>query len=97
MRFVTPPLLQATFDTQLDRNHLMAFALDPAAQLVYAVGSCKYVPGMTSINLKTGEFRVVVPQAASSQPCGDRVVFARGRLLVGRPSRLSIPLPAPSL
>lgn len=75
--------LLATFDTQLDRNHLMAFAVDPAAELVYAVGSCEYVPGMTSINLKTGERRVVVPQGASSQPCGDRVVFAKNRLIVG--------------
>lgn len=88
----TKGVLQATFDTQLDRNHLMAFALDPVAQFAYAIGSCEYVPGMTSINLKTGEPRVIVLQAASSQPCGDRVVFAKGRLLVGPAVKVIDPL-----
>ncbi len=71
------------FDTRLERNHLMVFAVDSATKTVYALGSCKYVPGMTSINLETGEPQVIAPEAFTSQPCGDRVVFGSGRLLVG--------------
>jgi len=72
-----------TFDARLERNHLMVFAVDPATKTVYALGSCKYVPGMTSVNLETGEPQVIAPEAFTSQPCGDRVVFGSGRLLVG--------------
>lgn len=72
-----------TFHTRLERNHLMVFAVDPSGKTVYAVGSCHYVPGMTSVNLETGEQRVIAPEAVTSQPCGDRVVFDSGRLLVG--------------
>lgn len=74
-----------TFDTRLDRNHLMAFAIDQSGGELYAVGDCNYVPGMTAVNLATGAVRVVQPQETLGKVCGRLVRYVGGLLLVGDP------------
>jgi hypothetical protein len=73
--------LVTKLDTRLVGNHLMDFAVTKREDVVAAVGSCVYRPGVALLDLRTGESRV-----ATHQPdvCGERIVFAGNALVVGR-------------
>jgi outer membrane protein assembly factor BamB len=78
--------LKRSFDTGLERNHLMTFALDSPSRRVYVVGSCHYVPAMVTVDLDGGERRVVAPESAASKPCGERLLVSRGKVFVVGPN-----------
>jgi hypothetical protein len=73
----------ARHDLQLDGNHVMEFAVDEPAQRVFVVGSCDYVRGLVSVDLRTGTTKVLAPPRRESSPCGERIaVTPDGRRLV---------------
>jgi outer membrane protein assembly factor BamB len=82
------------FDTGLKNNHLMEFALDTAADKLYAVGSCDYVPGFSVVDLKDGT--VFVKQSAPGPPssttvCGERLAIGPNNLIVVAQTQMSVP------
>jgi hypothetical protein len=78
--------VKLSFNTGLERNHLMTFALDSLSRRAYVVGSCHYVPAMVTVNLDSGERSVIAPESAASKPCGERVLVSRGKVVVGGPN-----------
>jgi hypothetical protein len=86
------------FDTGLVGNHLMEFVVDPAAQRLYAVGSCGYTGGFSAVSLEeaglplttnnTGQWTwLTKPHAPlillSAHPCGERLSLGPSGLVVG--------------
>ncbi len=80
--------IDARLETGLEGNHLMSFALDRAADRLYAVGSCGYVPGFAALTFSTGE-RLVLAHARNV--CGEQLVVADDSVIVG-----SAPVPVAS-
>lgn len=83
--------VQRTLHTGLGNNHLMEFAVSVAAGELYAVGSCGYVPGLSAVDLRSGQDRLLVPLGGAI--CGERVVLGPDPLLV----ILDLPVPVPSV
>jgi hypothetical protein len=46
--------LERVFDTDLEGNHLMEFAVDRARERIYAIGSCGNGGGLSVVNLNNG-------------------------------------------
>lgn len=47
-------MVRRAFDTKLNGNHLMEFTVDAASNRLYAVGSCGYAGGLSSVDLGGG-------------------------------------------
>lgn len=62
LRITTTDMVLGGWDTQLVGNHVMDFAVDPAARMLYAVGSCGYQPGFSAVRL--ADARVPTPSGA---------------------------------
>ncbi len=69
-----------TFDTKLENNHLMEFAVDRTTSTLYAAGSCLYVPGLSSVSLTSGKTQLLDP--LGGQVCGERILAGADHLLV---------------
>lgn len=78
------------FDTHLYRNHLMTFAIDRKRDVLYAVGSCLYVPGLSVVDLRSGTIKVVVPEGALDAPCGETVTVLGSKLALSGAGALSL-------
>ena len=68
------------FDTKLENNHLMEFAVDEATHLLYAPGSCLYEAGLSSVNLTSGEARFI--DRLGGPVCAERIVIAGQTLIL---------------
>jgi hypothetical protein len=76
----------------LEGNHLMEFAIAPAAGL-YAVGSCGYNRGLAVADLASHKFQVLDAPGQRSAICGERIgVLDDGALLVV--AKTAAPVPA---
>jgi hypothetical protein len=86
-------VVQQTFDTRLDRNHLMEFVVDAHRQRLYAVGACAYVDGFSRVDLHA----TPPPPAELSQNngvCGERLTFtADGTEVVTGKTHVTVPDP----
>lgn len=47
-------VLDRVFNTRLERNHLMEFAVDPERQRLYAAGPCAFAGGLSVVDLNGG-------------------------------------------
>jgi hypothetical protein len=81
VRYDASRRLQAKLDTQLAGNHLMDFAVNRDEDIVAAVGSCVYRPGLALLDLGSGRSRL---STADPEVCGERIAFAGNELVVGR-------------
>lgn len=92
-------VVRRAFDTGLQGNHLMEFVADPAAERLYAVGSCGYSGGFSAASLRRpgipttptipGEWSwAIAPQPPQvllkTQPCGERLSLGSAGLVVGK-------------
>jgi len=66
----------------------MEFGIDRGLSRLFAVGSCGYVPGLTSLDLRTGHATHLGSNGSSV--CGERAVSLFGVLLI---QQLRIPAP----
>jgi hypothetical protein len=83
--------LVTKLDTRLAGNHLMDFAVNRREDVVAAVGSCVYRPGVALLDLRTGESRL---STHDPDVCGERIVFAESTLVVGRNAgQVAVPRP----
>lgn len=73
--------LTAKLDTQLAGNHLMDFAVNKREDVVAAVGSCVYRPGLALLELRSGQSRL---STHDRDVCGERIAFAGNKLVIGR-------------
>jgi len=76
----TVGVVERQFDTHLERNHLMSFAVDVRHSTLYAVGSCLYEPGLSRIDLVTGTLTVLAREGGLDAPCGETISVV-GRVL----------------
>jgi hypothetical protein len=73
--------LTAKLDTRLAGNHPMDFAVSKREDVVAAVGSCVYRPGLALLDLRSGQSRLSTQER---DICGERIAFAGNKLVVGR-------------
>ncbi len=83
--------VQRTFNTGLKNNHLMEFVVNRTSNQLYAAGSCGYVPGLSLVNLASGETHLLVPLGGAI--CGERIALAAAPVIVIL--RLQLPVPPP--
>ncbi len=81
-------VLDRVFDTQLEGNHLMKFAVDRERQGIYAVGSCDYAGGLSVLKLSDGGQRANMnADGRSWQVLGNPVpkpqIFIKNREICG--------------
>jgi hypothetical protein len=85
------------WDTKQEGNHMLDLALDAREGRLYALGSCGYRGGLSRIDLKTNEVKVLAPSlpgvdfARERLVCGERVVVGPGSLLVVGKTAQAIP------
>jgi hypothetical protein len=81
VRYDASRRLVRKLDTRLAGNHLMDFAVTKREDVLAAVGSCVYRPGVALLDLRTGRARVSTQR---QDVCGERIALAGNALVVGR-------------
>lgn len=81
------------WDSGLPGNHLMEVGFDAEAGRLYAIGSCGYAGGLSTIDLHTDQVRRLASPAGPRNPdtslplsfiCGERIEAGLGGLVVAR-------------
>ncbi len=98
--------LREGFDTDLQQTHLMEFALDERAGMVYAISPCGYPPGLSAVDVRragvpltttdyeTGKLSLgsfPKPLMRTESVCGARIAIADGIAVIGK---TAIPVPS---
>ncbi len=85
------------WDTKLEGNHMLDLALGAREDRLYALGSCGYRGGLSMVELKTNEVKVLAPTlpgvdfARERLVCGERLVVGPGSLLVVGKTAQAVP------
>jgi hypothetical protein len=86
-------VVQQTFDTRLDHNHLMEFVVDAHRQRLYAVGACAYVDGFSRVDLHATPTPPAIP-TLNNGVCGERLTLtADGTEVVTGKTHVTVPDP----
>jgi hypothetical protein len=98
--------LREGFDTDLQQTHLMEFALDERAGMVYAISPCGYAPGLSAVDVRSAGVPLTMtdyetgklslssfpkPLMRTESACGARIAIADGIAVIGK---TAIPVPS---